>query len=984
MCRKKMVMLFLSFLFFYGNLAFGQDPRIPRNLKKILDKSGISKSDIDKIVKNNSNGLVQSNISEEEIMPEFDESVFDEIEDIDVSNNEIKTITNRSLSENLKYTSDSIQVAEPIISEIDILNDYFGYSVFQGNPEVFQNQLDLSVDPNYVLGFGDDIIVMLWGETESYNEYKVSKDGYIFVKNIGQIFVNGLNIDKIEKKLFKNLKKVYSTLGDSGGNSSTYLDVTLGKSSLRPLRVFALGEIKQPGAYKVKSSATLFSSLYYFNGPTINGSLRDIRLLRNGKKIASIDYYDYLVSGEQKGDVKIQRGDVVFIPPRGRTIKLIGEINKPLTFELAENESLEDLIKYAGGLKITTYTERAQIKRIIPSSERKKGAGDKMLIDFSLNGKNSDLKAIKIFDGDEITFFKITDEVENDVSVEGAVFRPGSFGIGEGLNVRQLIEKADGLTDDAYREKAYILREYPRLEQIAVNLNVEMADSSFTRTIIQPGDILKIDFISKLFFRSDFSVSGHFKKPGVYQFREGTTVSDLIHLGGGYKDQRWINESFLDRAELYRLDPDNLNRYMIPFSLDSVLKGSGIANLELFRGDSIHIYDLNSSKGLLDNKVRVFGYVKKPEEYTFFDGMTVYDLLFSAGGISDEVFMHDTYRERADLYRYDKKINQINLISFNIKNIQLNKNSEDNFLLVPGDQIRVFSKNIFSAKEQVSVSGFINLPGEYDYKKDMKLSDLFLEAGGVDQGYNMFKVDVKRKNQLKEFDIISKDFKNDISILDKKNQLMILPGDQIFVRVPKNELTKSQNFVSIMGEVKYPGDYFFKNGTDKISDLINYSGGLTKSGYPLASKLIRDEITVNISFEKLILNAKSRSNMVLVAGDSIVIGKKTNLVLVEGAVRNSGFFQYVRGKNIDYYIDNTGGINRDGSIFEITVTYPDGKTKIVNPFYFSPNVYDGSVIRVGSKEEREPFRITEYVSTLTGIYSDLMQVTLLIQLLNSN
>ena len=108
---------------------------------------------------------------------------------------------------------------------------YFGYSIFRKS-EVFQDQLDLSVDPNYVVGFGDEIIVMLWGETESYNEYEVSKDGYIFVKTFGQIFVNGLNIDKIEKKLYKNLKKVYSTLGDSGGSSSTYLDVTR-KSSLR-------------------------------------------------------------------------------------------------------------------------------------------------------------------------------------------------------------------------------------------------------------------------------------------------------------------------------------------------------------------------------------------------------------------------------------------------------------------------------------------------------------------------------------------------------------------------------------------------------------------------------------------------------------------------------------------------------------------------------------------------------------------------------
>ena len=133
---------------------------------------------------------------------------------------------------------------------------------------------------------------------------------------------------KLKKKLHKNLQKVFSTLGSNSGISSTYLDVTLGKSSLRPLRIFALGEVGQPGAYDVNTSASLFTSLYYFNGPTKNGSLRDIRLIRDGKQIASVDFYDFLLSGKQVGDVKLQRGDVIFIPQRGKTISVKGEIKR--------------------------------------------------------------------------------------------------------------------------------------------------------------------------------------------------------------------------------------------------------------------------------------------------------------------------------------------------------------------------------------------------------------------------------------------------------------------------------------------------------------------------------------------------------------------------------------------------------------------------------------------------------------------------------
>ena len=243
---------------------------------------------------------------------------------------------------------------------------YYGYKIFEKDPSNFQNPLNFAVDPNHIVGYGDEIIVMLWGETESYDEYLVSKDGYIFVKNIGQIFVNGLTLEKVEQKLYKNLQKVFSTLGPNSGMSTTYLDVTLGKSSLRPLRIFALGEVAQPGAYNVNSSASLFTSLYYFNGPTINGSLRDIRLIRGGKQITSIDFYDFLLSGKQVGDVKLQRGDVIFVPQRGKSIAMKGEIKRPQIFELKEDETLKDLITYAGGFVTSTYTKRAQIKRVVP------------------------------------------------------------------------------------------------------------------------------------------------------------------------------------------------------------------------------------------------------------------------------------------------------------------------------------------------------------------------------------------------------------------------------------------------------------------------------------------------------------------------------------------------------------------------------------------------------------------------------------------
>ena len=182
----------------------------------------------------------------------------------------------------------------------DDISGYFGYSTFLTNPEFFSKTTDFSTSPNYVIGPGDEIIIMLWGQTEDQATYTVTKDGYIFIKNIGQVFVNGLNLEKLEKKLKKIFKKSYSSISPDNDRSPTFFDVSLGSIVLNQIRVFIMGEVNNPGAYEMKQTATLFSSLYYFNGPKVSGSLRDIHLMRNGKKIANIDFYDFLIRGQRE------------------------------------------------------------------------------------------------------------------------------------------------------------------------------------------------------------------------------------------------------------------------------------------------------------------------------------------------------------------------------------------------------------------------------------------------------------------------------------------------------------------------------------------------------------------------------------------------------------------------------------------------------------------------------------------------------------
>ena len=231
----------------------------------------------------------------------------------EIVNDDIDKTQSEKLNDKIKELA--IKDIEDDLKEKESKSYYFGYNIFDTDPEIFQRSKLETVDPSYVIGPGDEVIILLWGETEKNDKYVVTKDGYLFIPNIGQVFVNGLTFSKLEDKISKLFQKVYSTLGNTDGSSQSFIDISLGSTSLRPVRIFVLGEVDHPGAYNVNSGTTLFNSLFYFNGPSISGSLRDIRLIRNNKEIARADLYEFLLEGKQSNDLRLMRNDIVFVPP---------------------------------------------------------------------------------------------------------------------------------------------------------------------------------------------------------------------------------------------------------------------------------------------------------------------------------------------------------------------------------------------------------------------------------------------------------------------------------------------------------------------------------------------------------------------------------------------------------------------------------------------------------------------------------------------
>ena len=218
--------------------------------------------------------------------------------------------------------------------------DAFGYRVFSYTPSTFLPVQNIPTPTNYIVGPGDEIIITLYGETQFVQDVVVSKNGDINLPDVGVVNVNGLTLGALKAKLFDRLSKVYSSLDGYDEGPKTFLNVSTGK--LRSINVYVLGEVNVPGGYTLPAMSTAFTSLYFSGGPKLNGTLRDIQILRDGKKIADIDFYDYLLKGDASKDVRLEEGDIIFIPPVGKRVALFGDVFRPAVYELKLNEQLRD------------------------------------------------------------------------------------------------------------------------------------------------------------------------------------------------------------------------------------------------------------------------------------------------------------------------------------------------------------------------------------------------------------------------------------------------------------------------------------------------------------------------------------------------------------------------------------------------------------------------------------------------------------------
>ena len=1007
--------MFLVYVLF-ASFLFAQDYDIPSSIKDQIRESGLSNDQLKDIINSNSsNGSLPEilnndlNLSKKIDVDIEKKQVQNNLKDLNASISSIdlsgegeleEKDVNQKINESEELVEDKIEInIDASIDNTTNVISFFGYNIFDNDPKLFDLSNSPNIDPNYIVGPGDEIVIMLWGQTEINQAYIVSLEGYLFIENVGQIFVNGLTMEKLEVKLFKLLKRVYSSLGSPNeSNASTFFDLSLGSLAVRPTRVFVLGEVIQPGAYSMNPSTTLFSSLFYFKGPTEAGSLRNIQLIRGGKVIKTIDFYDYLLNGKKLNDSKLQRDDIIFIPNRGKTVAIKGEVNRAAIFELIGSEDLKSVLEMAGGLKSTSYTKRAQIKRITPASKRNKIKMDRSILDISLNNilsKKKSAKSVELFDGDTLEIFKISGIISNSVKVSGAVNRPGDYQFFDNMKISDLLDLADGVTMDAFLQKVDIVRKKSYLmdDQIVIDLLKALNGDTLHDVFLKPNDIITIYGLSEMLDKGSVLIDGHVFNPGTKPYYGGMTAYDLIFLGGGFKNKNHLKNTYLERADLLRFNNHSLFNNLISFNLDSLFTNKDKFNFVLQADDKITVYSKIDITGDSLQTISIEGQVKYPGTYELTENMSLKELFFAASGFKDLTFFKSVLKNRFDIIRNVKGEDRKKVVSLSLAKVLSGELKHSEIILEPNDLVRIYGTNLVDFSNFISIEGRIAKPGEYTLKDKMSLGDLILEAGGLDSSIYGFRAEVSRVDPKNKTDNLYAslyvfDFEHDIKLFEQKNEKnnkinFLLKSDDLVI-IRSNPLFSKQEKVTISGYVYFPGDYVITNSDEKVSDIIIRAGGLRPEGYALASTLERNSKVIRLNFDKIIKNPRSSFNFTVLPNDVININAQPNLVIISGEVYDPGSYQYFKGYRLNDYIALSGGLKRDASKYSSFVTYPNGETKRIKFLRVSPKVVDGSIITIGTKADVVPFNLTQYATSITDIYSQFIQLYLLLALSNNS
>ena len=613
--------------------------------------------------------------------------------------------------------------------------EIYGHAVFNSEALTFEPSDNLATPQNYRLGPGDEVIIDIWGNSEDHLRQTISPEGSIMISQLGPVYLNGKTIQEASK----HIKNAFSSKYAGMNEAETDIQVTLGQ--VRTIQVDLMGEVQTPGTYRMSPFSSVFHALYRAGGINDIGSLRNIQVLRNGRKIAGIDIYEYLFNGKSGGNVRLQEGDVIIVPPYDQLVNIDGNVKRPMYYELKPGETVKNILDFAGGFKGDAYTEMVRL-------ERQSGTENELY-----NIEQADFAKYQLKDGDIISVGTILDRYANRVELKGAVYRPGMFAISDNLStVSQLIRKADGLTEDAYTDRVLLYREGPdlQLEVMALDLGKILAGTAQDVTL-KRNDMLIISSIHELEERGELTINGMVARPGTFPYAENTTLEDLIFQAGGL-----LEGASTARVDIARrvVDPTSTKQTQQLSELFSVSIENGLAvgNGKGFRLKPYDVVQVRSSPGYEDQKfVNVSGELLFTGDFVLEKrNERLSDIIKRAGGILDQAYVKGAQLSRQltdDEYLARQQSLQLAMsnqtggsdsialskievsrkynVGIDLQKALDNPGSHYDLILKPGDAL-------FVPEEQstVKIMGEVMFPNTVIYEPDKKLSYYIDQAGG--------------------------------------------------------------------------------------------------------------------------------------------------------------------------------------------------------------------------------------------------------------
>lgn len=625
---------------------------------------------------------------------------------------------------------DSIEWLKELLDEKSKMKKkVFGRDIFNNKELSFEPNMNIATPQRYVLGPGDNVIIDVYGASQKTFNVVVSPDGEVTIEDFGPIKVSGLTVEQANAK-------VRSLLGARYSSSKTKL--TVGQT--KTMMVNVMGEVKVPGTYTLSAFATVFHALYMAGGINDLGTLRNIKVYRQNRLVTVVDIYDYILNGKLTGNIRLMDNDVIVVGPYDCLVTISGKVKRPMIYEMKKSESVGSIIKYAGGFTGDAYTKAVRLLR-------KTGR------EYSVfNIGEFDINSFHLADGDSIGVDSIINRYENMVEIKGAIFRPGMYNIGKDINsVRTLIEHAEGLTEEAFTNRAIIhrMKSDRTLEVIAVDVKGIM-DGSVADVPLKKNDVLFIPTKSEMQTKRTITIHGEVNYPGMYVYADHETLEDFILQAGGLKDKASIIKVDVARRILNpkAITNDSIIAKTYTFALKEGFVIDGTPGFELQPFDEVYV---RKSPGYSHQQnIQVEGNVMFAGTYTLSSkNERLSDIIKKAGGVTDLAYVPGARLERR--ITPDERLRMQTVIkmaqmqsgkkdSLDMKKLDLGDTyyvgiELDKALKEPGGDadlvLREFDRIIVPEYNgTVKISGDVMYPNTVAYEKGRKAGWYINQAGG--------------------------------------------------------------------------------------------------------------------------------------------------------------------------------------------------------------------------------------------------------------